>query len=275
MRLAAVFVLTVAFFASACDKPPVEWSDPVELQQASGQTRLALDAGQPRFAADSTHFAALPSSVGRCESGTVTAGGRSKSAAAWWSVRPDSSAVLYISVSVDTGRTWETPQAVDTTDVSSNGCHRPPPSLATVGDDVYVAYSMVAPEGKGVFFAHTMSGMVHSPVPVIYGDRLVAASIAADANHVVVAYEEPNGTREQIDVAISASQGHLFEAHAPASRSVDNANAPVIAIQDSLLAVSWLTQSPNVSSPTRMVRVGTFLDRRIPTVGEERQTEKP
>ena len=51
-----------------------------------------------------------------------------------------------------------------------------PPSLATVGDDVYVAYSMAAPEGTGVFFAHSMGSMLHAPVPVIYGERLVSTA---------------------------------------------------------------------------------------------------
>jgi hypothetical protein len=122
-----------------------------------------------------------------------------------------------------------------------------------------------------VFFAHTMSGMVHSPVPVIYGDRLVAAAIAADERSVVVAFEEPNGRRKQVDLAISASQGHLFEEHTPASRSVDNASAPMIAMQDSLLAVSWVTQTPGGSPPTRMVRVGRFRDPGSPAAGARQQ----
>jgi hypothetical protein len=171
-------------------------------------------------------------------------------------VRRDSSAVLYISASADSGHTWGTPTAVDTSDVSSAGCRRPPPSLTTVGDDVYVAYSMAAPEGTGVFFAHTMSGMVHSPVPVIYGDRLVATAIAADSQHVAVAYEEPNGTRQQIDLALSATQGHLFETHTTASRSVDNATSPLVALRDSTVAVSWLTRGVAESAASRVVRVG-------------------
>lgn len=260
----------MALLVGACDKPTVQWSDPVEIQEGSGPARLAFDGEQPRFTPDSNRLASLPTMAGRCDVGTVVAVGPAKSGAAWWNVRPDSSAVLYYSISPDSGRSWETPQPVDTTDVSSNGCRRPPPSLVMVGDDIYVAYSMVAPEGKGVFFAHTMSGMVHSPVPVIYGDRLVAASIAADDRSVVVAYEEPNGSRKQVDVAISTSQGHLFEAHAPASRSVDNASAPFIALRDSLLAVSWLTQPRTGSPPARMVRVGKFDDRGSPTADAPR-----
>jgi hypothetical protein len=249
-------VAGVALLATACDKPPIAWDDPTSISQPPGATRLTFDGATPRFVADSARVASLPTSAGRCAQGTVVAVGPGTSAAGWWSVRPDSSAVLYVSASADAGETWGTPTAVDTTDVSSNGCRRPPPSVVTVGEDVYVAYSMAAPEGTGVFFAHTMSGMVHSPVPVIYGDRLVPTAIAADAKRVVVAYEQPNGTRRQVDVAISVSQGHLFETHTTASRSVDNATAPMVAMRDSAIAVSWLTRARDESPAARVVRVG-------------------
>jgi hypothetical protein len=253
------FVVLPAFASlialAACDRPPVDWTDPVSIAQPSAPSRLVLEGDAARFVVDSAPTELLPPSAGRCDE-VVATGGLRKSAAAWWSVRPDSSAVLWVSASVDSGRTWGPSTAVDTSDVSSAGCRRPPPSLATVGDDVYVAYSMVASEGTGVFFAHTMSGMLHSPVPVIYGDRLVATAIAADARRVVVAYEEPNGTRRQVDVAISASQGHLFETHTTASRSVDNATTPVVALGDSTLAISWLTRAAADSAASRVVRVG-------------------
>jgi hypothetical protein len=255
MRFVVLPAFAAVFALSACDKPPIEWTDPVSITQPSAPSRLEITGGKPRFVVDSAPTELLPTSVGRCDQVVSTSGFR-KSAAAWWSVRSDSSAVLYLSASSDSGRTWGTPTAVDTSDVSSAGCHRPAPSLATVGDDVYVAYSMDASEGTGVFFAHTMSGMVHSPVPVIYGERLVATAIAADARSVVVAYEEPNGRHQQIDLALSATQGHLFETHTTASRSVDNATSPVIALSDSTLAVSWLTRAVADSAASRVVRVG-------------------
>lgn len=255
MRFVVLPAFAAAFAVAACDKPPVEWTDPASIAQPSAPSRLDFAAGVPQFVVDSAPTEVLPASIGRCDR-VISRSGLRKSAAAWWSVRSDSSAVLYVSASADSGRTWGTPTAVDTSDVSSAGCRRPPPSLVTVGDDVYVAYSMAASEGTGVFFAHTMSGMVHSPVPVIYGERLVATAIAADARHLVVAYEEPNGTRQQIDVAISASQGHLFEMHTTASRSVDNATAPEVALTDSTLAVSWLTRAVSDSTASRVVRVG-------------------
>ena len=73
---------------------------------------------------------------------------------------------------------------------------------------------MIAPEGTGVFFAHFMGS--HAPLTgcrSIYGERLVATAIAAEGDRVAVAYEEPNGTRQQVDVALSQTQGHIFEWH--------------------------------------------------------------
>ncbi|HEY4303821.1 MAG TPA: hypothetical protein VGM82_05105 [Gemmatimonadaceae bacterium] len=255
MRFVVLPAIVLTLAVAACDKPPVEWTDPQSITQPTSPSRLDVHSGAPTLVVDSTPTEVLPPSIGRCDR-VISSSGLRQSAAAWWSVRRDSSAVLYVSASADSGRTWGTPTAVDTTDVSSAGCRRPPPALATVGDDVYVAYSMAAPEGTGVFFAHTMSGMLHSPVPVIYGERLVATAIAADSQRVVVAYEEPNGSRQQIDLAISASQGHLFETHTTASRSVDNATAPLVALKDSTLAVSWVTHSVADSNASRVVRVG-------------------
>ena len=47
-------------------------------------------------------------------------------------------------------------------------------TLSADNDDLHTAYSMIAPEGTGVFFAHFMGSMLHSPVVVIYGERLVS-----------------------------------------------------------------------------------------------------
>jgi hypothetical protein len=259
MARAFPFVAALIVLA-ACDKPPIEWNDPVPIEQPTGPVKLVVQGDSAHFVADSVTPLALPTMPTRCVDGTVVAQGAHPGAfaAAWWAVRPDSSAVLYATASADSGRTWGTVIAVDTTDVSSNGCRRPPPSLATVGDDFYLAYALAAPEGTGVFFAHTMMGMVHSPVPVIYGQRVVPTTIAVDSQHVVVAYENLNGTRQQIGVSISITQGHLFETHTTASRSVDNAMAPIIGLTDSTLAVSWLTRRNADSAPSRVVRVGTI-----------------
>ena len=251
-----VLACAAAVLLSACDKPVVVWGDPTPIDEPSAGSALSVDAsGKPAFV-QRAPSPARPDKPGICSETIVTAAGKTRLHAAWWAVRPDSSAVLYAGSSPDSGKTWDSTVPVDTTDVSSTGCNRPLPSLAVVGDDEYLAYSMKAPEGTGVFFAHTMASMLHSPVPVIYGERLVATAIAADSQRVAVAYEEPNGRREQVNVAVSVSQGHLFEQHFPASRSIDVAVRPMIAFTSDKLAVSWITRRPMETATTRVVRVG-------------------
>jgi hypothetical protein len=254
---AHVLPLAVLVVLAGCGDDAVAWSDPTPITPVPGPSHLVVDStGVARFVADTVRPAATPVAAGLCAATLQTAPGRSLLFASWWSVRADSSAVLYVAKSSDVGRTWLPAATVDSTDVSTNGCQRPAPALTTVGDDVYVAYSMIAPEGKGVFFVHSMSGMLHSPVPVIYGERLVQTGIAADEHRVAVAYEEPNGSRAQIDVAISVTQGHLFDWHTTASRGIDVASAPAVALTGPELAVSWLNTPPAGGTPNRVVRVG-------------------
>lgn len=255
MRAHAVPLILLVLLAG-CGPEPVVWSDPKPITPVDGPSRLVVDTtGAARFVADTLRPATTPAAPGLCATTLATSQGGSLLFASWWSVRTDSSAVLYVARSKDAGRAWLPAFAVDTTDVSSNGCNRPAPALTTVGDDLYVAYSMIAPEGKGVFFAHWMGGMLHTPVPVIYGDRLVQTGIAADEHRVAVAYEEPNGSRPQIDVAISVTQGHLFDWHTTASRGMDIGSSPAVAMSGPELAVSWLNTPPS-GQPNRVVRVG-------------------
>jgi hypothetical protein len=255
-RLSSLVVI-VAAAGVACDRPPVEWTDPVSIQDVNGPTRLTIDSGgHAALVADPARAAIAPPSPGLCTTSLRTIPGSAHMYAAWWSVRPDSSSVLSIASSPDSGKSWAKGVAMDTTDVSSTGCNRPPPSVATVGDDLFVAYSMVAPEGRGVFFAHSMGPMVHAPVAVIYGDRLVPTAIAAEGDNVAVAYEDPNGSRQQVAVAFSVTQGHIFSWHSTASRSVDVAATPAIALAGRELAVSWTTRRSSDSTATRVVRVG-------------------
>lgn len=169
--------------------------------------------------------------------------------AVWWAVRPDSSAALYAATSANQGRTWDAAEPVDTTDRSSTGCRRPAPAVATSDTLLHVAYSMKAPEGTGVFFAHSMdrARMFHAPVPIAYGDRLVAAAIAAEGDDVVVAYEDPSGGRERVGVAASTTQGHLFEIHAIASSEQDEASSPRVALRGRTIAVAWRVRPPGAA----------------------------
>ena len=256
LRNVVLFGLCCLF--SACDAPAVEWADPVVLAAGSGD-RLILDRGRPSAVAEpSSERASMPEAASVCKPSFRTAMGSAALHAAWWVVRSDSSAGLYAAASTDSGKSWSAAVPVDTADRSTSGCTRPPPSLAIVGDDLQLAYSMMAPEGTGVFFAHFMGSMLHSPVAVIYGDRLVATAIAAEGEAVAVAYEEPNGKRARVDVAFSSSQGHIFEWHETASRGVDVATLPAVALSGHDIAVAWSTRQPADTVSSRVVRTGHF-----------------
>jgi len=255
VRLATLVLVAAA--AVACDSTPVQWTEPVPINEVDGPTRLIISpGGGATLVADSATPATAPPSSGLCVSSLRTIPGSIHLFSAWWNVRADSSAALLIASSADSGKSWGAAIAMDTTDVASAGCNRPPPSVATVGDDLFVAYSMAAPEGKGVFFAHLMGAMVHTPVPVIYGDRLVPTAIATQADDVAVAYEDPNGPRKRVAVAFSRAQGHIFDWHTIASRDVDVATAPAVALNGRELAVAWMERPTGDSTTTRIVRVG-------------------
>jgi hypothetical protein len=257
MRSTLLLLPVLVLGLSACDEPPVVWNDPIALSSPAGPSRLVFTpAGQPQFVPAVSIAARPPATPGACAASVRTAQGTQRLFAVWWSTRPDSSAVLYSAASADSGRTWALPVAVDTSDVSTRGCNRPPPSITTSGDDMHVAYSMAAPEGTGVFFAHFMDNMLHSPVAVIYGDHLVTTAIAADGDRVAVAYEDPNGKRQQINVAFSRTQGHIFEWRETATRDIDVATSPSVALHGRDIAVAWAAQKFEGGPGSTVVRVG-------------------
>jgi hypothetical protein len=247
--------LFLALALAACDAPTVEWADPIGF---SGQTdgRLTVDsAAHVQFVRDSSTPSVL-GFPGVCPGSVRTTGEANRVRAVWWGLRPDSGAILYVAASTDSGKTWAAPVKVDTADTGVHACQRPAPTIAAVGDDLHIAYSMTASEGTGVFFAHFLGSMVHSPVAVIYGDRIVPTAIAAEGNRVAVAYEQPNGARHQIGLALSSSQGHIFEVHTTASRDIDDATNPGVAVAGNTIAVSWMSPRAGDTTSTRVVRVG-------------------
>jgi len=247
--------LLLALFTAACDAPAVDWGDPVSASGPADGRLIVDSSGHAQFVADSS-IAPTPTFPGACPGSVRAAQGKSQLRAVWWGLRPDSGAVLYMAASTDSGKTWGAPVKVDTADAGVHACQRPAPTIAAVGDDLHIAYAMTAKEGTGVFFAHFLSSMVHSPVAVIYGDRVVPTAIAAEGNRVAVAYEQPNGARHQIGLALSSTQGHIFEAHMNASRDIDDATSPKIALAGNTIAVSWSTPRTGDTTSTRVVRVG-------------------
>ena len=95
------------------------------------------------------------------------------------------------------------------------------------------------------------------PVAVIYGERLVATAIAAEGDRVAVAYEEPNGTRQQVGRGAVADAGAHLRVARTASREIDAATRPAVALAGQRLAVSWMTRRMADLARARDAAVGS------------------
>ena len=249
-------VVGVAFVTiSGCRSAPVIWEEPVSAP-ADSSARLQLTPDGAPVVASLAKPAGFPRDEGLCPSTLVTARDEGAWYAAWLSRRPDGAVIVRAAKSADSGRSWSRPGTVDSVDVGRTGCTHPPPSIAASAGYVHVAYSIEAPEGYGVFFAHSMDGTAtfHSPAPVIYGDRLSRAAVAADGMRVAVAYEDPSGDGHRVEVAPSLTQGHTFDRRMRVSPDEMSAIDPEIAVRGTAVALSF-------GSPTggpRTMRVGHF-----------------
>lgn len=248
-RILAMSALVIA--ASGCKPDRVQWAAP---QAALGDTlgRLLVHDGAVSF--DRAPTAALPVDTLACPRSTAVAVDAGFSYAAWLRRRPDSSVAVLASRSDDGGKTWSPPGMVDSVDVGRFGCARPGPSIAAAEGYVHVSYSLEAPEGYGVFFAHSMDrgATFHAPMIVIYGDRLSVTATAAHGMRVAIAYESPSGSGKRIDVALSRTQGHTFEPRERASPDEMPATRPRIAIRDTFVALSFA----GIDTTGRAVRIG-------------------
>lgn len=182
---------------------------------------------------------------------------------AWWEVRDDSSSVLMVGRSTDQGKTWAISQAADTADVSRRGCARPAPAIDADSSTNYVdiAYFLVAKEGPGVFFTHSMDartlgtgdGVFHAPVPVVYGgDQPSHVAVAAHGDDLVVAYEDPNGDLSQVGLALSRTMGHIFEQRMVVSLPGLPAHNPMVALRGDSVLVQWMERPDSVATGGRV-----------------------
>jgi hypothetical protein len=248
-RSAAAIGLLGLLVMAACAPEPVRW-DVAQSRVAEVPARWVPDAA--------------PDAGPVCASSLVASKARGDTAyAAWWAPRADSSAILLVARSDDRGHSWRTPEIADSTDKGRSGCARPPPFLATdsLNGYVHVAYFLVAPEGPGVFFTHSMAGgtMFHSPVPIVYGERVSVASVAAEGDTVAVAYENPNAATSQIWLALSHSTGHIFEERASVSSANVTATNPSVTLHDGRVAVSWTETGKRDGAGTVVGRSGTLM----------------
>lgn len=255
---------------AGCESPPVAWDDarPVVAKAGAGGAAPALAppaSSWPGAIGDASGEACL-NSARYARVGADSAGG-SRWYVAWWGARTDGSARLMIARSDDAGAHWNRPAFVDTVDTSRLGCSRPSPGITADarGGYVHLAYFMNAPEGAGIFFAHSMDAgaTFHTPVAVVYGDRPSAASVAASGDTVAVAYLDPNARRPHVALALSYSAGHVFERHAlMVSGTGGAAEEPHVTLRGRKIEVSWLARPARAMAPEvpgmTIVRHGTL-----------------
>jgi hypothetical protein len=267
IRIRRALLLALLATVAGCGGDDVVWTDPLTMSTASDDARLTVDTkGRARLVADTSVGAHSTEDSTACE-GSVRAVRLDDGAlaAAWWSVRPDSSAVLVAALSADGGASWRNVIRVDTVDVSSTGCNRPAPAIAGSAGFVHLTYAMRATEGVGIFYAHSMNDgrSYEPPVTIVYGDRLTRTDVAAEKGTVAVAYEDPSGSRPQIGLAISRDWGHIFRDRIRGSTGVGAATSPQVSIAGREIAVSWLVGPIGSGSgglsdagASRIVRVG-------------------
>jgi hypothetical protein len=233
-RLAAgcLVVLTL----TACTNDPVQWGD-VSYRQSQ------LGDPDARSAILSANLPYIDSTVGPCLRSIRPAGASPDLFRAWWAARRDSSVVLSMQHSKDSGATWDRPIVVERRDRGRVGCDRPPPGIFLDPERGYLhlVYFIDAVDGAGVFFAHSMDkgGMFHSPVPVVYGNRASAASVAAHGDSVVVVFEDPNASAPRIGIVLSHSTGHIFESRGDVTPDDVPAITPWLALDHRKITVWW------------------------------------
>ncbi|MEX2178876.1 MAG: hypothetical protein WD801_09215 [Gemmatimonadaceae bacterium] len=255
LRIAAVLAMAAPL---ACASDSIAWDDPTPLPPAvAAEARLAFDGGA---LAGQSASAVVPARVaGQCV-GSVRVAGDSVTGwyAVWWEAQPDSTAHVMVARSRD-GLRWDPAIRVDTMDAGRVGCRRPPPSIAADGQNVHVAYGMAAREGPGIFASHSMDEgvMFHSPVAVVYGERIGHTAIAARGDLVAVVYEDPNAAQPRVGLAFSHTMAHLFQVRQVVSPPTGPARAPDVAIGDGKLAVAWSRGAATDTTP-RFVRIGVL-----------------
>lgn len=267
-RFASVRAALIAGVLGACAVvSPVEWEDPRVLEGADSAAVLVI---QPTGAPALVDAPDIPAwrPAGACPGSVSFAGRDAERYAVWWNARTDGSVALLGARSEDGGVTWSAPVVVDTADRSDDGCRRPPPALAVDQRSGYVhaAYFLHGPDGPGVFFAHSMERAVlfHPPIQIVYGERPSRVAIAADGGMVAVAFQDPNTAAPRIAVAISRTDGHIFEhrIHGVSAEHV-SAQEPRVGVRGRTVAVGWnelpRTRSDDAAGVT-VVRMGVARD---------------
>jgi hypothetical protein len=260
----ALLLVVGCLWLAACTPDPVKWDSEQRTDTpVPPGARLAVGASGMPVMAPAWTPPTIPTGTPQCAGSLVAAIGRADTAyAAWWSPRADSNALLVVARSVDRGHTWHAPEIADSTDRGRNGCGRPAPFIATdtTNGYVHVVYFMVAAEGPGVFFTHSMGAgeMFHTPVPIVYGERVSASAVSGNGDTVAVAYLDPNASVPQLWLALSRTTGHIFESRSAVSPATEQASRPAVAVRGHHVSVAWLETGRNGGPAVMVVRTGKW-----------------
>ena len=261
VTIAAMFGVAMAM---GCAADPVEWQ-PERRTQATlaSRVRLTLMGDAAPSVVPAWTPASLPTSVMGCAGSIVATMARGDTAyATWWTMRPDSTAALVVARSDDGGWHWRPAVIADSVDRGRSGCRRLPPAIGadSLTGDVLVVYFMQAPEGPGLFFTHSMDAgaMFHAPVAIVYGERASAAAVSSRGDTVAVAYEDPNAAVPQVWLALSRSQGHIFEHRLGVSTASARGENPAVVVRDGRVAVAWNETGRGGGTAATVMRIGVL-----------------
>jgi hypothetical protein len=249
---------------TACAPDPVKWDSEQRTDTpVPAGARLTLAAAGTPVMMPAWNPPVVPTGTPQCAGSLVATAARGDTAyAAWWEPRPDSDALLVVARSEDGGHHWHAPEIADSTDRGNTGCGRPAPFISadTTNGYLQLVYFMVAAEGPGVFFTHSMGAgeMFHSPVPIVYGERVSTSAVSSNGDTVAVAYLDPNSSTPQLWLALSRTTGHIFESRVPVSPATEQASRPAVAVRGHRITVAWLETARNGGTAVMVVRTGEW-----------------
>jgi hypothetical protein len=262
MPRALLFLGCLVF--AACTPDPIKWDSEqrTDTPVPIGARLTLATSGMPVMTPAWTP-PMRPAGTPQCAGSLVATVARGDTAyAAWWAPRADSSALLVVARSEDRGHNWRAPEIADSTDRGHTGCGRPAPFIAadTANGYVHLVYFMVAAEGPGVFFTHSMGAgeMFHSPVPIVYGERVSTSAVSSNGDTVAVAYLDPNSSTPQLWLALSRTTGHIFESRVPVSPATELASRPAVAVRGHRITVAWLETGREGGAAVMVVRTGEW-----------------
>lgn len=256
-----VLVGVCTVLSVGCAKEPVVWADIHYSPVGTGSAPAGRVADSADHGEKVSPPIAVPDSKACVSSVRIARAGKSFFAV-WWSAGTGSAPLLLTSRSDDGGE-WTKPVAADTGDAGGAACDLPAPSIFAdvINGYVHIAYFLPQKSGAGVFGIHSMDrgATFHATVPIVFGARPAATSVAAEGNRLALAYEDPNSARSRIFVALSGSAGHLYETKLPVSSENGTAVKPTVSLRGTKLEVRWTEMSQSDSTRTRQAsRTGTW-----------------